>query len=293
MLVIALLFLPNKGTTPLYFSSNGENTSFILALGLALPAVLFAYDGWVFVTTITEETKNPRRTIPLAIVSGVSVVIVAYLLINAVSLRAMNQESIQHLNQIVPYTMHTFFGDFAGKIMAFIIFISAYGVLNTYAVLTQYLFYGLAEEDNFIASRIFIKKDKNNIPQFSSYLMLAFIFLFMILIYFVPVVNQPYLSPEWLSAQASFFSDLPIILIWGVYILAFFSAAYMRMREPVRKDQFHMPMFLFWVAWSIATGSGIFMLLINLFQNPQTVFFSFVIVCSGGVLYFVVQRQNQ
>lgn len=266
---------------------------FFAAIGLALPAVLFAYDGWVFVTTITEETVNPVKTIPFAIVSGVGVVIVGYLAVNGVTLMTMNSSSLDHLNELVPYTVAQTFGPVVSKSISFIIFVSAYGVLNAYSVLTQYILYGMAEQKNFIASRYFVKKDPQGIPRVSSYMMLLFIFIFMVFIYFVPVSQKTYMSGEWLAEQASFFSDLPIILIWIAYILAFLSAGYVRIKKIKGNGGFRLPTFLFWPAFSLALSGGFFMIIVNLLSNTSLLFYSFIIILTGGILFYFIKKQSR
>jgi len=59
------------------------------AMGVALIAVFFAYDGWVYVTWVSGEIKNPRRNVPLAMVLGVLAVGVVYVLMNMTYVYAM------------------------------------------------------------------------------------------------------------------------------------------------------------------------------------------------------------
>ena len=49
----------------------------------ALVAGLFAFGGWHMVTYAAEETRNPERTIPRALMLGTAVVVVIYLALNA------------------------------------------------------------------------------------------------------------------------------------------------------------------------------------------------------------------
>ena len=42
----------------------------VSALGVGLIAVFWAYDGWVYITWVAGEVKEPRRNVPLAMVSG-------------------------------------------------------------------------------------------------------------------------------------------------------------------------------------------------------------------------------
>lgn len=50
---------------------------------IALVAALWAYDGWSDVTTLAGEVKNPRRSFPIALIGGVTIVGGLYMLTNA------------------------------------------------------------------------------------------------------------------------------------------------------------------------------------------------------------------
>ncbi len=69
----------------------------ISALGVGLIAVFWAYDGWVYVTWVAGEVKDPRRNVPLTMVLGVLVVGVVYLAMNMTYVYAMP------LNEIAKY----------------------------------------------------------------------------------------------------------------------------------------------------------------------------------------------
>uniref|UniRef100_A0A3P8PMU3 b(0,+)-type amino acid transporter 1 n=1 Tax=Astatotilapia calliptera TaxID=8154 RepID=A0A3P8PMU3_ASTCA len=60
---------------------DGTATSFG-AIGLAFYNGLWAYDGWNQLNFITEELKDPFRDLPLAIVIGIPLVTVCYVLVN-------------------------------------------------------------------------------------------------------------------------------------------------------------------------------------------------------------------
>ena len=50
--------------------------------GVALIAAFWAYDGWNNVGYLAGEVRNPRRSVPLAMVGGIAVVGVLYVLVN-------------------------------------------------------------------------------------------------------------------------------------------------------------------------------------------------------------------
>src|SRR5690349_15691723 len=63
-----------------HFTAPGQSLSLglspgqlISAFGVALIAVFWAYDGWVYITWVSGEVKEPRRNVPLAMVLGVIV----------------------------------------------------------------------------------------------------------------------------------------------------------------------------------------------------------------------------
>jgi APA family basic amino acid/polyamine antiporter len=67
------------------------------AMGVGLIAVFWAFDGWVYVTWVAGEVKNPRRNVPLAMVTGVVAVGAIYILMNMTYVYAMPvSEVAQH-----------------------------------------------------------------------------------------------------------------------------------------------------------------------------------------------------
>ncbi len=66
----------------------------ISALGVGLIAVFWAYDGWVYITWVAGEVKEPRRNVPLAMVLGVLAVGVIYVAMNLTYMYALPLKEI-------------------------------------------------------------------------------------------------------------------------------------------------------------------------------------------------------
>src|ERR1700681_4494456 len=66
----------------------------ISAMGVGLIAVYFAYDGWVYITWVAGEVKEPRRNVPLAMVLGVLAVGVIYIAMNLTYMYALPLKEI-------------------------------------------------------------------------------------------------------------------------------------------------------------------------------------------------------
>src|SRR5207302_877665 len=73
------------------FVGHGDWTHFTTAagpltpglFGLALVAVLWAYDGWGDLSFVGGEVRDPERNLPRALVMGTAAIIAIYLLVNA------------------------------------------------------------------------------------------------------------------------------------------------------------------------------------------------------------------
>jgi APA family basic amino acid/polyamine antiporter len=73
----------------------------ISALGVGLIAVFWAYDGWVYITWVAGEVKEPRRNVPLAMVLGVLTVGAIYLAMNMTYVYALPLSEIAKHETIV------------------------------------------------------------------------------------------------------------------------------------------------------------------------------------------------
>src|SRR6201988_3666069 len=64
------------------------------ALGVGLIAVFFAYDGWVYITWVAGEVKEPRKNVPRAMVVGVLAVGTIYVAMNLTYMYALPMKEI-------------------------------------------------------------------------------------------------------------------------------------------------------------------------------------------------------
>ena len=64
-------------------------TQFISAMGVGLIAVFWAYDGWVYITWVAGEVKEPRRNVPRSMVLGVLAVGAIYMAMNLTYMYAL------------------------------------------------------------------------------------------------------------------------------------------------------------------------------------------------------------
>jgi amino acid transporter len=99
---------------------------------LAIILVLYAYGGWNDAAFVAAEVRDPRRNIPLALLLGVGLITVVYLLVNAAYVAGLGFDGVraQH-DQLVPTRLlDKAFGEYGGKAMAVIVMASALGAAN-------------------------------------------------------------------------------------------------------------------------------------------------------------------
>ncbi|MBL8986094.1 MAG: amino acid permease [Gemmatimonadetes bacterium] len=78
-LIAICLMLPGGSAANLQpFWPTESLTSLIAPFGLAMVAVLYAYDGWVEITYVGSEMRNPERDMPLSILFSTMLVAVLY-----------------------------------------------------------------------------------------------------------------------------------------------------------------------------------------------------------------------
>ena len=70
-------------------TSPVSQTGVLAAIGVAMIAALWTYDGWYGPTFSAGEMRNPQRTLPFGLIWGTVIIMVLYALINIVYLRAL------------------------------------------------------------------------------------------------------------------------------------------------------------------------------------------------------------
>ncbi|MDR4287833.1 amino acid permease, partial [Bacillus thuringiensis] len=72
----------NKVSAPIFPVTVGSSKDLIGSLSQGLLSALFAFEGWIVVTNLANEVKNPENDLSRAIISGLSIVTLIYVLIN-------------------------------------------------------------------------------------------------------------------------------------------------------------------------------------------------------------------
>ena len=242
------------------------------ALGTALLATMFAYDGWIHVGTLAGEMKNPQKDLPRAIAVGLTIVIIAYLLVNAVFYYVVPVNQVAGNLNVSMDVADKIFGGVGGKIVTIGILVSVYGGMNGYTMTGMRVPYVMGQEKTLPFSNFFAKLNKAGVPWASGLVQYIIACLMM------------------LSGQFDAITNMLIFVIWFFYCMVFIGVMKMRKTRPDLKRSYKVP--LYPVIPLIALVGGAFILISTLIQQFTTTAIGIIITLIGVPIYFYMQKKN-
>jgi APA family basic amino acid/polyamine antiporter len=147
-LIAGGLLLPRAPVPPALEAQLSAGAGFA-AFGAALVPILFAYGGWQGVNLVAEETKDPRRTLPRALMVGMAIVLAIYLLANVVYLKVLSLPGLAATATPAAEALRRIFGPGADRLIAAAIATSAFGFLDLTLLATTRIYYAMGKDGVF------------------------------------------------------------------------------------------------------------------------------------------------
>jgi APA family basic amino acid/polyamine antiporter len=122
----------------------------ILAFGAALVPILFAYGGWQSVNLLAEETNEPRRTLPRALLAGTAIVITVYLLANVVYLTVLSREGLAATQTPAADAVRRILGPGGDRLISAAIAVSSFGFLDLTLLAQTRIYYAMGADGSFL-----------------------------------------------------------------------------------------------------------------------------------------------
>lgn len=130
LMVGSLYVLGNARLLRGHMVGGAVHASTFTAFGVALVAVLWAYDGWHIVSFTAGEIRNPGRTLPRALLLGTLITTGIYLLTNVAYYMALPAESIRGTDRVAAAAVEHLLGPKASLFISILIVISILGAIN-------------------------------------------------------------------------------------------------------------------------------------------------------------------
>lgn len=138
----------------------------ISALGVGMIAVFFAYDGWVYITWVAGEVKEPRRNVPLAMVLGVLAVGVIYIAMNLTYMYALPLKEVATHETIAHASAAVLFSPGAAVWLSLMIAVSCFSAAATCTLSGARVYLAMAQDGVFF-KRMAVIHPKWRTPAFS------------------------------------------------------------------------------------------------------------------------------
>jgi len=119
------------------------------AIFAALVPAFFAFGGWQQALWVGGEIRNPRVNLPLAIIGGVLLVGVVYMLANWAYLHLLGYEGVVQSRTLAADAVSTIWPGAGARVIAAAVAVSAFGVLNAGLLTAPRLVHGMAADGRF------------------------------------------------------------------------------------------------------------------------------------------------
>jgi APA family basic amino acid/polyamine antiporter len=131
-------------------AATASGQSMLVAFGAALVPILFAYGGWQNANYVAEEIENPRKNLPRSLLLGTAAVVLIYVSVNAVYLRALGLEGLAATTTPAADAARRMFGAFGDRFVTAAIAISTFGFLDLAILAPTRVYYAMAADGTFL-----------------------------------------------------------------------------------------------------------------------------------------------
>jgi len=150
---------------PPALGSSQTGFSLLSNFGLAMIAVLWAYEGWQFGTYSAGEVVDPQKAFPRAFLLGSLTLTGLYLIAIVAYLKALGPAASTASEAIAATAATAVLGPWAGRAIAFTILISTFSAANSVVLTAPRVFYAMANDNLFF---LFFKKLAEVHPRFRT-----------------------------------------------------------------------------------------------------------------------------
>ena len=234
------------------------------AIGLALVSVLWAYEGWQFVTYSAGETVDPQRNFPRGMGAGTGVLVVLYLLANLGYLAVLGPEGVMRAERVASEAAGVVLGPVAGKLLAAVALVSMFSAANSILLTPPAGYFAMARDGLFFRQLALVH------PRFGT-----------------PAISIV-VTALWaavLAVTGTFEQLLTYVVFAGWIFYGLGGAALFSYRRREPEAPFKAPGY----PWTtlIFVASALFIVVNTLFTQPREALVGAAIVLAGVPAYFL------
>lgn len=253
--------------------ASGLTSGLVGDAGAAILGTLWAYDGWIGVTNMAGEMKDPKKNLPRVIFIGITFVIVVYALFNIVLFNLLPADQLAASATPGADVAVALFGPSGAAFLTAGILISVFGALNGYLMTAARVPQAMAQRGLLPMSQLLGKIH----PEFGT-----------------PtnaLVMQTVLATVYvLSGSFNALTDLLIFVLWIFFTLGVFGIFQMRRSGRVDPAGYHVP--LYPVTPIVGILGSVFILGSTVVSSPLRSFLGISITLLGLPVYFYLKKRK-
>jgi basic amino acid/polyamine antiporter, APA family len=264
-----ILVLGIKGSRPIHLfeavAKDSAQAISVAGFGIALVAVLWAYEGWHVVSFVAGEMKLPQRDLPRSLFYGTATVMLICVAANLGYYHVLSPAEIRSSGAVAALAMGKVLGPTAATFISALILVSILGSMNGLILTGPRVYYAMAREGAFL--RAFGRSSE---PYRTPMLAL--------------VVQGVWAA--MLAASGSYqqlFTDV-VFTAWIFYGLAVAAVLVLRRTQPRLERPFRVPGYP-WVSL-LFCAAAMGLVLSTVVEQPEGAFIGIGLVASGIPIYF-------
>ena len=191
-LIGAGFFVPSKQAISFLPAHADKGAMLSGAFAIALVYVMYSYSGWNASAYISSEIKRPEKNVPRSLLAGTGMVIVVYVLLNAIFLATTPTEELKGQLEVALIAGKHIFGDNGGRFAGGIICLGLVAAISSMTWIGPRVTMSMGEDHWLL--RWLGRKNKHGIPTNAVLLQLLFVNLLLLTHSFQNVVRYTQFS---------------------------------------------------------------------------------------------------
>jgi amino acid transporter len=128
------------------------SAGFWKAMGLAMIAVLWPYDGWINIGPVAEEIQEPQRNVPRALTIGMVIIIAVYVGANLSYHLVLPMAGVVNSPAVATDVSKVLLGSAGAWVAALCVMVSTFGALNSNLLCGPRIYFAMARDRLFPAA---------------------------------------------------------------------------------------------------------------------------------------------
>jgi APA family basic amino acid/polyamine antiporter len=243
-------------------------TSLLLGAGTATIGVLWAYEGWQYLTFSAGEVVNPQKNFPRGLILGTVSVMALYLLANVAYIAALGADAASS-ERIAGDSAERVLGPVAGDLLAALIMVSIFSAANGLTLTTPRVFFAMARDG------VFFRKLGQVHPRFGTPA-------------FAVIASSIWTAVLAISGTYEILLTYVVFAGWIFYALGALTVIIFRHTEPTAVRPYRVPGYPFTPILFIL--AAVLLVLNTMYVQPERALLGLGGVLLGTPVYFIWRR---